>query len=177
MSLVIYSCSCGPNWSKTICWLQQRNGRNHFRAGDKGRWVFTTSIFSSSFSFFSFSFFLALAVMERTAVDTYHVDTEQRCFDVQTKPQTRKPAMNTPQNLKHKPFHSQYKQHFIISSNSFSALVKQSNRANILKWEIIGQESDHKRNEKQLCGDRKPSWAPPPTFSFSFSLGISRAGG
>lgn len=40
----------------------------------------TTSIFSSSFSFFSFSFFLALAVMERTAVDTCHAKREQRCF-------------------------------------------------------------------------------------------------
>lgn len=47
-------------------------------------WVFslTTSIFSSSFSFFSFSFFLALAVMERTAVDTCHPEgeREQRHF-------------------------------------------------------------------------------------------------
>lgn len=40
----------------------------------------TTSIFSSSFSFFSFSFFLALAVMDRTAVDTFHVRRERRCF-------------------------------------------------------------------------------------------------
>lgn len=59
------------------------------------RRVFTTSIFSSSFSFFSFSFFLALAVMERTAVDTCHVDTEQRCFDVSTEPQARKPSEHT----------------------------------------------------------------------------------
>lgn len=40
----------------------------------------TTSIFSSSFSFFSFSFFLALAVMDRTAVETFHVRRELRCF-------------------------------------------------------------------------------------------------
>lgn len=36
----------------------------------------TTSIFSSSFSFFSFSFFLALAVMDKTAVETWQKKRE-----------------------------------------------------------------------------------------------------
>lgn len=96
--------------------------------------------------------------MERTAVDTCHVDTEQRCFDVKTKPQAHKPSMNTPQNLKHKPFHPQYKHHFIISLNS---CVKQSNRANIWKTRNNRTRRWEHKDWKSTLQRRKPKRSSP----------------
>lgn len=55
---------------KDKCVLQQVKHSYEFAKLPEILILPTTSIFSSSFSLFSFSFFLALAVMERTAVET-----------------------------------------------------------------------------------------------------------
>lgn len=115
----------------------------------------TTSIFSSSFSFFSFSFFLALAVMDRTAVETYHERREQRCFHRETiqwvccRNDCRPPA---DRGVK-------------TSARPFIPFSSQ-------------QQTKRRRNHKLgVCVCLKLLCHSVLTFSFSFSLGTSRAGG